>query len=67
MQSVERKPSNALAFNNLGYSYYKLNKLPESIAAYQEALRLKPDYAKSLNGLGDDYNRLKRFPRQSTS
>ena len=50
-----------MTYNDLGYAYYKLNRITESIAAYQEAIRLRPTYAKALNGLGDDLNRQKRF------
>ena len=38
----------------------RLNKLPEAIAQYQEAIRLKPDFAEAHNNLGNALVRANR-------
>src|SRR6185295_6100531 len=43
------------AQNKLGYALRNLNRNPEAIQAYNEAIRLKPDMGLAYLGLGDVY------------
>ena len=45
--AVRVTPTNARAFNNLGYGLQLAGCLPDARDAYAEALRLQPDYAKA--------------------
>lgn len=42
--TVAKSPRKARAFYSLGQAYFKLEKWPEAIAAYETALSLKPNY-----------------------
>jgi tetratricopeptide (TPR) repeat protein len=53
--AVKRDPSLKEAFNNLGYSYRKLGKLEESLAAYGSALALDSNFAQAREYLGETY------------
>ena len=48
------------AYYNIGNSLYRLNKLPESIQAYQEALKLNPDDQGAKYNLEYVRNKLKQ-------
>ena len=56
------QPDNATAYSNLGFAYDKLGKLPEAIAALQNAVRLKPDDAVAYNNLGASFYKAGRYP-----
>src|SRR5207248_7256758 len=43
------------AYQELGYSLYKLNRPQEAIAAYQQSIQLKSDSGSAYLGLGDVY------------
>jgi tetratricopeptide (TPR) repeat protein len=43
------------AWNGLGHSLKKQKRYPESLAAYDEALRLRPDFPLALQYLGELY------------
>lgn len=43
------------AFTNLGYSYYKLNNLEQSISSFTTALRMNPKNSDALLGLSETY------------
>jgi tetratricopeptide (TPR) repeat protein len=43
------------AWNGLGHSLKKQKRFPESLAAYDEALRLRPDFPLALQYLGELY------------
>ena len=53
--ATELKPDFAEAFNNLGYCYRKLDKLPLSLEAYHKALELKPEFPEALEYLGETF------------
>jgi tetratricopeptide (TPR) repeat protein len=44
-------PGDANPFDSMGEVYLRMGKLDQSIALYQEALRVKPDFHGSYNGL----------------
>jgi len=50
----------SMAYYNIGNSLYRLNKLPESIQAYQEALKLNPDDQDAKYNLEYVRNKLKQ-------
>ena len=50
--TVEKRPNNPRAHNNLGYILEKAGRAQEAITHYEQALRLKPDYADAHNNLG---------------
>ena len=45
--TVEKRPDNARAHNNLGLAFAKLGKLGDAVGQYKEALRIKPDLAEA--------------------
>jgi len=53
--AVELKPDFAEGWNNLGYTYRKLNKLTLSLEAYYKALELKPSFPEAHEYLGETY------------
>lgn len=54
-EATKLDPSMKEAFNNLGYSYRKLGKLEESLAAYTAALALDSAFAQAREYLGETY------------
>jgi Flp pilus assembly protein TadD len=50
--TVEKRPNNPRAHNNLGNALLRTGTIGEAIAHYEQALRLKPDYAEAHNALG---------------
>ena len=50
----------SMAYYNIGNALYRLNKLPESIQAYQEALKLNPDDQDAKYNLEYVRNKLKQ-------
>ena len=50
--TVEKRPNNPRAHNNLGNALLRTGRIGEAIAHYEQALRLKPDYAEAHNALG---------------
>ncbi|MBP1656652.1 MAG: hypothetical protein H6Q31_1253 [Bacteroidetes bacterium] len=44
-------PGDANPFDSMGEVYLRMGKLDQSIALYQEALRVKPDFYSTYNGL----------------
>ena len=53
--AVELKPNFPESWNNLGFTYRKLNKLAQSLEAYQKALELKPGFPEAHEYLGETY------------
>ncbi len=50
--TVAKRPSNALAYNNLGFSLQRSGRNDEALARYQQALQLRPDYVEAHNNIG---------------
>lgn len=55
--AVVQRPRNPIALNNLGEALFKLDRVPEAIARYQEALRYAPTDAKTNYNLAIAYER----------
>ena len=53
--TLERHPSNAVAYNSLGTLLLIQDKMEEAKAAFQQAIRLKPDFAAAISNLGHTY------------
>ena len=52
--TIAKNPNNPRAHNDLGYLLESaLNRVPEAIVQYKEAVRLKPDYSEAHSNLGD--------------
>ena len=49
---VQTEPLNARYLNALGFSYYRLNRLDEAMAAYRKACQADPKYAVAFNNIG---------------
>ncbi len=60
--AVELKPEFAEAWNNLGYCYRKLDKLPLSLDAYHKALELKPGFPEAHEYLGETFLAMDSLP-----
>ncbi len=60
---VARDPTNADAFNNLGYSYRKLGQREQALTYYAEALRLDPKHLGALEYQGELFLELNDLPR----
>lgn len=56
-------PGDANPFDSMGEIYLRMGKLDQSIALYQEALRVKPDFYSSYNGLAYAYALKEEFGR----
>jgi len=50
--SVQKRPYNPRAHNNLAVALVQLGRLPEAISHYEQALRLNPLYPQAHNNLG---------------
>jgi len=50
------------AWNELGYALRNQGRYPESLQAYDEALRLRPDFPEALEYLGEAYVKVGRLP-----
>jgi tetratricopeptide (TPR) repeat protein len=48
-------PSYAVAYNNMGIAYGKLNKKNQEIAALKNAIKLRPKYSSARFNLGITY------------
>lgn len=59
--SLRLDPGPPEAWNGLGFALRNQKKYPESIAAYEEALKRRPNYAQALEYLGEAYVQLGRL------
>ncbi len=50
----------AQALNALGLAYQDMERFPESVLAFQEALKVNPEYMDALHNLGVTFNRFVR-------
>lgn len=55
-------PSNVLAANNLGFTYYKLGRFADAATWYERTIALDPRRAIAYANLGDAYAKLARTP-----
>jgi len=60
-KSVTFDPELAEAWNELGYALRNLKRYPESLAAYDRALKLRPDFPEALEYLGEAYVQMGRL------
>ncbi|MGH6932624.1 MAG: tetratricopeptide repeat protein [Dongiaceae bacterium] len=60
---VRKQPSNADAFNLLGYSHRKLGRYDEALEYYQDALKLEPAHIGANEYLGELYLEMKDLPK----
>ncbi len=59
-KAVKSKPSDADAWNQLGFSYRKTDRLDEAFAAYGKALAIDPGHRGANEYLGELYLRTKQ-------
>ena len=59
-KAVESRPSNADAWNQLGFSYRKTDRLDEAFTAYGKALAIDPGHRGANEYLGELYLKTKR-------
>ncbi|MEE8207666.1 MAG: tetratricopeptide repeat protein, partial [Nitrosomonadaceae bacterium] len=52
-KAIELKPNYVTAYNNLGTTLQKSDKLDEAIDSYRLAIKLKPDYSTAYKNLGN--------------
>ena len=60
-KTIELRPDDAHAYNNLGNSYKEIKKYSKAINAFQNAIILKPEYASAHYNLGTVYQMSKNF------
>ncbi len=60
--TLAKNPQCWAAHNNLGNALARLDRTPEAIEHYEQALRIKPDFAEAHNNLGTALARLDRTP-----
>jgi tetratricopeptide (TPR) repeat protein len=60
---VAMEPSNADAYNYLGYANRKLGKHSEALMYYQKALSLEPEHLGANEYLGELYLEMKQLPQ----
>ena len=60
-KTIELRPNDAHAYNNLGNVYKELKNYSMAIVAYQNAIMLKPDYASAYYNLGIVYQKSNNF------
>jgi peptidoglycan/xylan/chitin deacetylase (PgdA/CDA1 family)/uncharacterized caspase-like protein len=58
--ALKANPNNVLAANNLGFTYVKLERLPDAITWYEKTLVLDPARALAHANLGDAYAKIGR-------
>jgi len=66
-EAVQRNPSYAEAWFEVGVCNGELGRHQEEIAAYQQAIRLKPDNARAYYNLGLAYGELGRYQEEITA
>jgi tetratricopeptide (TPR) repeat protein len=59
--AIARRAAFAEAWNELGYALRNQDRYAESLAAYDEALRLRPDFPEALEYLGEAYVKMGRL------
>ena len=52
LDTVEKRPNNSRAHNNLGLALTNAGRLDDALRQFEEASRIKPDYAEAHNNLG---------------
>jgi len=57
IKTIEFRPSDAHAYNNLGNAYKEIENYSKAIDAYNNAIGLKPDYASAYYNLGIVYQK----------
>ena len=60
-KTIELRPADAHAFNNLGNAYKEIQNYPLAIKAYRNAILHKPDYASAHYNLGIVYQKNNNF------
>jgi tetratricopeptide (TPR) repeat protein len=61
LDTVNKRPNNARAHNNLAAALGQAGSVEEAIRHYEQALRIKPDYAEAHNNLGVALGGLGKF------
>ena len=58
---LQKEGRQAKTLNGIGFSYYRLNRIPEALDAYQNAIVVDPGYALAYNNLGAAYLSIKKY------
>jgi len=54
-KAIDHNPEMKEAFNNLGYCYRKIDRLKESLEAYEKAIALDPNFAQAREYRGETF------------
>ena len=60
-KTIELRPTDAHAYNNLGNAYKEIENYPMAIKAYRNAILYKPDYASAHYNLGIVHQKSNNF------
>jgi tetratricopeptide (TPR) repeat protein len=60
-KTIELRPNDAHAYNNLGNAYNESENYSKAIDCYSEAIQIKPDYASAYYNMGIVYQRNNDF------
>ena len=61
LKTVQYRPNDAHAFNNLGNAYKEIGNYTDAINCYNRAIFIKPDYASAHYNLGIVYQKINEF------
>ena len=59
---VQINPGSAQTRNNLGISLARMNRFPEAIEQFEQALRIQPDFEQARSNLRDLTDALQKKP-----
>jgi len=60
-QKLSNNENDPLIHYQIGELYYRIGRLPDSIAAYEQAVHLKPDFAAAYYRLGWTYSNMGKY------
>jgi len=60
---INMYPDAISAYNNLGYTFFRIGMLEEALHSYEQALRIDPGFILALNNISNVYLKMEDFDR----